>query len=218
MPIKKEKDKKPKEKKEKEKKPRGRPRKVVKQTQTQKQVVIVNVGEKKPRGRPRKQPITEKLSLLPPTILRLNQPPVPFPQQPTMNVTRESVKPMGSESVLNTLQQNYQQDYDASQSERLASKLYESAMKKEGREEELYPNTPYREPLAENTPVSQGVMYPMAEAELARHRKERSDKGKPRGSYKSKDSPTITLLYDRVLATEAKKTGKKIIIGNPKQP
>lgn len=183
MPIKKEKDKKPKEK---EKKPRGRPRKVVKQTQTQKQVVIVNIGDKKPRGRPRKQPVSQKLSLLPPTILRLNEPPVPFPQQPTMNVARESVKPIGSESVLNTLQQQYQQDYDRFQEERLASKLFESAMKKEGREEELYPNTPYRDPLVATTPVSQGVMYPIAEAELAKQRKERSDKGKARKPYKKK--------------------------------
>ena len=186
MPTKKDKDKKPKEKKEKEKKPRGRPRKVVKQTQTQKQVVIVNIGDKKPRGRPRKQPVSQKLSLLPPTILRLNEPPVPFPQQPTMNVARESVKPIGSESVLNTLQQQYQQDYDRFQEERLASKLFESAMKKEGREEELYPNTPYRDPLAATTPVSQGVMYPIAEAELAKQRKERSDKGKARKPYKKK--------------------------------
>ena len=192
MPTKKEKDKKPKEKKEKEKKPRGRPRKVVKQqtqtqkTQTQKQVVIVNIGDRKPRGRPRKQATTEKLSLLPPTLQRLNQPPVPFPLQPTMNVVRESVKPVGSESVLNTLQQQYQQDYDRFQEERLASKLFESAMKKEGREEELYPNTPYREPLVATTPVSQGVMYPIAEAELAKQRKERSDKGKARKPYKKK--------------------------------
>lgn len=183
MPTKKDKDKKPKEK---EKKPRGRPRKVVKQTQTQKQVVIVNIGDKKPRGRPRKQPVSQKLSLLPPTILRLNEPPVPFPQQPTMNVARESVKPIGSESVLNTLQQQYQQDYDRFQEERLASKLFESAMKKEGREEELYPNTPYRDPLVATTPVSQGVMYPIAEAELAKQRKERSDKGKARKPYKKK--------------------------------
>lgn len=191
MPTKKEKDKKPKEKKEKDKKPRGRPRKVVKQIQTQKQVVIVNIGDKKPRGRPRKHQITEKQSLLPPTILRLNQPPVPFPQQPTMNVVRESVKPIGSESVLNTLQQHYQQDYDAFQAERLASKLYDNAMKKEGREEELYPNTPYRDPVVASTPVSQGVMYPIAEAELAKLRKERSDKGKARKPYKKKgDTPT----------------------------
>ena len=183
MPTKKDKDKKPKEK---EKKPRGRPRKVVKQTQTQKQVVIVNIGDKKPRGRPRKQPVSQKLSLLPPTILRLNEPPVPFPQQPTVNVVRESVKPVGSESVLNTLQQQYQQDYERFQEERLASKLFESAMKKEGREEELYPNTPYRDPLVATTPVSQGVMYPIAEAELAKQRKERSDKGKARKPYKKK--------------------------------
>ena len=211
MPIKKEKDKKPKEKKEKEKKPRGRPRKVVKQTQTQKQVVIVNVGEKKPRGRPRKQATTEKLSLLPPTLLRLNQPPVPFPQQPTVNVVRESVKPIGSESVLNTLQQNYQQDYERFQGERLASKLFESAMKKEGREEELYPNTPYREPLAENTPVSQGVMYAevapssaIAEAE-AREIKKR---GRP------KYTPEQKAEAERL--KEQKKQEKKL--GNPKQP
>ena len=187
MPTKKEKDKKPKEKKEKEKKPRGRPRKVVKQTQTQKQVVIVNVEQKRARGRPRKQAPTEKLSLLPPTLLRLNQPPVPFPSQPTMNVVRESVKPIGSESVLNTLQQNYQQDYDRFQAERLASKLFESAMKKEGREEELYPHTPHRDPLVATTPVSQGVMFPIAEAELAKQRKERSDKGKARKPYKKKE-------------------------------
>jgi hypothetical protein len=157
MPTKKDKEKK-------EKKPRGRPRKVVKQTQTQKQVVIVNVDTKK-RGRPRKQATTEKLSLLPPTLIRLNQPPVPFPQQPTLNVVRESVKPIGSESVINTLQQQYQQDYDRFQGERLAAKLFESAMKKEGRDEELYPNTPHRDPLVANTPVSQGVMY--AEAQIA---------------------------------------------------
>ena len=161
MPTKKDKEKK-------EKKPRGRPRKVkkeeVKQKQTQKQVVIVNIEPKK-RGRPRKQATTEKLSLLPPTLIRLNQPPVPFPQQPTLNVVRESVKPIGSESVINTLQQQYQQDYDRFQEERLAAKLFESAMKKEGRGEELYPNTPHRDPLVANTPVSQGVMY--AEAQIA---------------------------------------------------
>jgi hypothetical protein len=194
MPTKKDEKKKPKEKK-----PRGRPRKVkkeeVKQKQTQKQVVIVNVEPKK-RGRPRKQATTEKLSLLPPTLIRLNQPPVPFPQQPTLNVVRESVKPIGSESVINTLQQQYQQDYDRFQEERLAAKLFESAMKKEGRGEELYPNTPHRDPLVANTPVSQGVMYPIAEAELvaeaelAKQRKERSDKGKPRGAYKKKDTPS----------------------------
>lgn len=151
-----------KDEKKKEKKPRGRPRKVkkeeVKQKQTQKQVVIVNVEPKK-RGRPRKQPTSQKLSLLPPTLIRLNQPPVPLPQQPTLNVVRESVKPVGSESVINTLQQQYQQDYDRFQEERLAAKLFETAMKKEGRSEELYPNTPHRDELQANTPVSQGVMY-----------------------------------------------------------
>ena len=163
MPPKKDKDKKPKEKKE--KKPRGRPRKVVKQSQEQKQVVIVNVEQKKARGRPRRKPVAEKLSVLPPTLIRLNEPPVPFPQQPTMNVIRESVKPIGSESVLNTLQQNYQQDYDRFQAERLASKLFDASVEKAGRGEELYPHTPHRDPLAENTPVSQGVMY--AEAQIA---------------------------------------------------
>ena len=213
MPIKKEKDKKPKEKKEKEKKPRGRPRKVVKQTQTQKQVVIVNIGDKKPRGRPRKQPVSQKLSLLPPTLLRLNEPPVPFPQQPTMNVARESVKPIGSESVLNTLQQQYQQDYDRFQGERLASKLFESAMKKEGREEELYPNTPHREPLAENTPVSQGVMY--AEAQIApssaiTEAEAREVKKRGRPPY----TPEQRAEAERL--KQGKKQEKKS--GNPKQP
>jgi hypothetical protein len=184
MPTKKDKEKKPKEKK-----PRGRPKKIVKQTQEQKQVVIVNV-EHKTRGRPKLKPIAEKMSLLPPTLIRMNEPPVPFPQQPTMSVLRESVKPIGSESVLNTLQQHYQHDYDRFQAERLASKLFDASMEKAGRGEELYPHTPHRDPLAENTPVSQGVMYPIAEAELAKQRKERSDKGKPRGQYKKKDTPT----------------------------
>lgn len=180
-------------KKDKEKKPRGRPRKEkkqVKQKQSQKQVVIVNVGAKG-RGRPKKA--TAPVSMIPQTILRLNEPSVPFPLQPSVNA-REPVKAIGAESVLNTLQQHYAQSYNPSENERLAQKLYEDAMKKAGREEELYPSTPFRGTLQSNEPISEGVMYPMAEAELAKQRKERSDKGKPRGPYKKKeDTPEAGL-------------------------
>ena len=200
-----------KDKKVKDKKPKVI-RQKQKQKQTQTQIVNVIVGDKRGRGRPRK---TTQAPVIPQRIYRMNEPPVPFPLQPTVNVVRESVKPITAESVLNLIRERISVAQEQKQVNEIIgekrARYFENADPAVATP--LYTNSQeHSTPMRDNAPQANAMfMTPQtAQAEIIRQRKERSDKGKPRGSYKSKDTPTETTIR--------KIPGKQIIIGQPKQP